>query len=54
MKVLFLGTAGMLRPWHEDVIELAKGRWPIQLFDPERPISQQLQGVSVNGVALSW
>jgi len=47
MKVLFLGTEGMLRPWYEDVIRLAGDRWPIQLFDPGRPMAQQLQGVSV-------
>jgi D-3-phosphoglycerate dehydrogenase / 2-oxoglutarate reductase len=47
MKVLFLGTAGMLHPWHEDVVEIARNRWPIQLFDPRRSIAEQLQGVSV-------
>jgi D-3-phosphoglycerate dehydrogenase len=47
MKVLFLGTAGILRPWYTDVVELARDRWPIQLFDPQGSIPQQLERVSV-------
>lgn len=47
MKVLFLGTAGMLRPWHDDVVELVRNRWPMPLFDPQESLTQQLQGVSV-------
>ncbi len=47
MKVLFLGTPTMLHPWYDDVLEIAAGRWPIQLFDPGKPLAEQLEGVSV-------
>jgi phosphoglycerate dehydrogenase-like enzyme len=47
VKVLFLGTPTMLHPWYDDVLEIAAGRWPIQLFDPGKPLAEQLEGVSV-------
>ncbi|HEX2521568.1 MAG TPA: NAD(P)-dependent oxidoreductase [Terriglobia bacterium] len=47
MKVLFLGTPTMLHPWYDDVLEIAAGRWPIQLFDPGKNLAEQLEGVSV-------
>lgn len=47
MRVLFLGTPGMLHPWHDDVIELARGRWSIQLYDPKGSIEEQMKEVSV-------
>ena len=47
MKVLFLGTPTMLHPWYDDVLEIAAGRWPIQLFDPGKSLAEQLEGVSV-------
>jgi phosphoglycerate dehydrogenase-like enzyme len=47
VKVLFLGTPTMLHPWYDDVLEIAAGRWPIQLFDPGKRLAEQLEGVSV-------
>jgi phosphoglycerate dehydrogenase-like enzyme len=47
VKVLFLGTPTMLHPWYDDVVELAAGRWPIQLFDSGKSPIEQLDGVDV-------
>jgi phosphoglycerate dehydrogenase-like enzyme len=47
MKVLFLGTSSMLHPWYEDVLEEIKGRWPVHLHDPSKPIDDQFKGVDV-------
>jgi phosphoglycerate dehydrogenase-like enzyme len=47
VKVLFLGTPTMLHPWYDDVLEIAAGRWPIQLFDSGKSHIEQLEGVDV-------
>jgi D-3-phosphoglycerate dehydrogenase len=47
MKVLFLPIPSLLHPWYDDVVRALDGRHPVNLYDPERAIGDQLQDVGV-------
>ena len=47
MKILFLGTSNLLHPWYDDVVKVAENRWPIPLFDRNKPVRPQFEGLHV-------
>jgi len=47
MKVLFLGQARHLEPWFGDVVQAVGDRHRVVLFDPDRPLADQLRDVEV-------
>ncbi len=47
MKVLYIGIREILHLWYQPVLDACAGRFDIHLYDPERPIEEQLEGVEV-------
>jgi phosphoglycerate dehydrogenase-like enzyme len=47
VKVLFLPIPAILHPWYDDFVRALDGRFPVDLYDPERSIDDQLQDVGV-------
>ncbi len=48
MKVLFLNRLpSPLQPWYDDFVAAIGGRYPIELYDPARPLADQFRGAGV-------
>jgi D-3-phosphoglycerate dehydrogenase len=47
VKVLFLPIPAILHPWYDDFVRAIDGRYRVDLYDPARPIDDQLQDVGV-------
>ena len=47
MKVLFLGLPDVLEPSYSYFLEGVAGRYPVALYDPSQPMSEQFAGVDV-------
>ena len=47
MKVLYLNVPGMLQPWYDDFRSAVSEVHTVCLYDPEKPIAGQFEGVDV-------
>lgn len=47
MRVLFIGFRDLVHPWYDDFLEAIRGRFPVELYDADRPFLPQLGGVEV-------
>src|SRR4051794_24924409 len=48
MNVLFLNRPpSPLQPWYDDFVAALGGRFPVELYDPARPLADQFRGVGV-------
>lgn len=47
MNVLFLGASDRLHPWYDDVVVAVTPRHAIALYNPDRQLNEQFEGVDV-------
>jgi len=47
LRVLFIGFQDLVHPWYDDFLQAIAGRFPVELYDLNRPFSSQLAGVEV-------
>ena len=47
MKVLFLPFNPIMYHWYEGFVKAIDGRYPIELYDPNQPMTPQFEGVGV-------
>ena len=47
MKVLYIPIAQIMHPWYDDFVTAIGGKYPVELYDPTKPLDKQLEGVEV-------
>jgi phosphoglycerate dehydrogenase-like enzyme len=47
VRVLFIGFQDLVHPWYDDFLDAVAGRFPVELYDTNRPFAEQLAGVEV-------
>ncbi len=45
MRVLFLPFNPVMHYWYDGFIEAIDGRYPIEMYDPEKPLAAQFEGI---------
>jgi hypothetical protein len=40
MRVLYLSMPEVLQPWYEDFLSAVGGKYPVDLYNPHRPLAE--------------
>ena len=47
MQILFLPFNPVMHYWYDGFIEAIDGRYPIEMYDPDKPLAPQFEGIDV-------
>jgi D-3-phosphoglycerate dehydrogenase len=47
MRILFLPFNPVMHYWYDGFVEAVDGRYPIEMYDPDKPLAPQFEGIDV-------